>query len=107
MGVYIKCDLLLEEIEKFCDPDIGGCKYSADARQFGCRDCIAHILKALIRRESFEVHDGHGDLIDKDAILFECNTARIQPGDSFVLKSDINNEPIVIPADIKKEVERS
>ena len=40
----------------------------------------------------------HGRLIDSDAILFECNVARIQPGDSFVLRRDIDNEPTIIPA---------
>lgn len=41
----------------------------------------------------------HGRLIDADALLFECNTGRIRPWESFVTHTYVNDAPTIIEAE--------
>lgn len=45
----------------------------------------------------------HGRLIDADAITFECNKARLRPGEAFATLSYIESKPTIIPASEEDE----
>ena len=110
MGVYIKGVEMPKDCERcpLLDWDLAYIKCKATDRHFKMSEPWRS--ERVSDCPLIEVPDGHGRLIDADAILFECNVARIQPGDSFVLRRDIDNEQTIIPADhfreaTKKEAE--
>lgn len=43
-----------------------------------------------------EVPTPHGRLIDVKDIMYECNTARIRAGDSFITRTYVDNMPTII-----------
>lgn len=90
----------MEMVIDIPDKVYGLLKYFESALKADVPNKDERVSEALIRAvlNGIPLPKGHGRLIDVEDIMYECNTARIRAGDSFVTRTYVDNIPTIIEA---------